>query len=111
MTDRSVTKQQRPLVDPMSFELAEHFLQDHPHCDDITWGLAAAIQTAVEDWFEYREMVTKSRSMFKDRLASLAVKADATDGMIMLWGQRNPRVCASNHPTGEHINYGGRRQL
>lgn len=109
MTD--LTTQKRPLVDPMSFELAEHFLQDHSHCDDHTWGLAAAIQTAVEEWFEYREMLKKSRLLFKDALAKLVVETDATDGMIMLWGQRNPRVCASNSPTGEHINYGGRRQL
>lgn len=44
-------------LDPKSYELAEHFLQDEPchddpklckaHCD----SLAKAIQRAVEDWF------------------------------------------------------------
>ena len=43
--------------------------------------------------------------------AEISRKGDSADFAIMRWGQRNPRVCASNAPTGEHINYGGRRQL
>ena len=43
----------KPLVDPKSFELAEHFL-DTPYCtptDQQKWQLAKAIQDAVESWF------------------------------------------------------------
>jgi hypothetical protein len=50
------------LVDPKSYELAEHFLQD----DDVrdltptqqkarTMSLAQAIQEAIEDWVEDEE--------------------------------------------------------
>lgn len=38
-------------------------------------------------------------------------EGDSADFAIMRFGQRNPRVCASNAPTGEPIHYGGRRQL
>ena len=46
------TKHQRPLVDPKSFDLAEHFLQDEQHTEDQKWDLADVIQQAVEGWFQ-----------------------------------------------------------
>lgn len=50
------------------------------------------------------------RELFVAARQELSLEADRTDHMIMLWAQRNPRVCASNAPTGEHITYGGRVQ-
>lgn len=39
-------------VDPKSFKLARHFLQDHePVATEVAVDLANAIQPAVEDWF------------------------------------------------------------
>ena len=41
----------RPLVDPMCFDLAQHFLPDaEGYSDDQRWDLAKTIQEAVEDW-------------------------------------------------------------
>lgn len=48
------------------------------------------------------------REEFRIALDRLTAEADGVDAMIMLWAQRNPRVCASNHPTGEHMHFGGR---
>lgn len=48
----------KPLVDPKSFELAGHFLQEGfgaPGIDDKEaqqWELAKVIQDAVEGWFD-----------------------------------------------------------
>ena len=56
------------------------------------------------------QMVVVKRESFVTAREELSLTADRTDHMIMLWAQRNPRVCASNAPTGEHINYGGRRE-
>lgn len=97
-------------MDERSFALAEHFLQDHPHTEDQKWDLADQIQQCVEGWFEWQEHLAQARKKFKARLSEMVVECDATDGMIMLWGQRHPNVCASNAPTGECIEYGGRRQ-
>ena len=51
-----VDGERRPLVDPKSFELAEHFLSglegDEP-TEDQKWELADVIQQAVEGWFEH----------------------------------------------------------
>lgn len=59
-----------------------------------------------------REIATaaEDRKRFIARRSALALDADRTDHMIMLWARRHPRVAASNAPTGEHINYGGRAQ-
>lgn len=46
----------RPLVDPKSFELAEHFLSNlegDEADEDMKWRLAKVIQDAVEGWFEH----------------------------------------------------------
>lgn len=45
------------------------------------------------------------------RHAEISREGDSTDFSIMRYAQRNPRGCCSNHPTGEPILYGGRRQL
>ena len=49
----------RPLVDPKSFDLAEHFLQDVHHTEDDKWELAADIQRAVEGWFDLNQREEK----------------------------------------------------
>lgn len=48
------------------------------------------------------------REAFRRALAIVAETSDETDHMIMTWAQRHPRVCASNHPTGEPLLFGGR---
>lgn len=42
-------------VDQKSYDLAEHFLQDHPEWKGEEMKLAQAIQQAVEDWFFDKE--------------------------------------------------------
>lgn len=107
-----ISKHKRtPLVDERSFELAAHFLQDESHTEEDKWSLADDIQKAVESWFEERERLAEARKCFDEALARHSIDSDVWDYMIMRWGQQHPRVCASNHPTGESINYGGRRQL
>lgn len=99
-----------PLVDTKSWDLAEHFLPaDAPERDK--WALADVIQRAVEDWFEYREILAEKQKRFTEIRTKLAIEADGTDADIMVWAQRHPRVCGSNMPTGEFIQYGGRRQV
>ena len=56
------------------------------------------------------QLTVAKREFFVAARQELSLEADRTDHMIMLWAQRHPRVCASNAPTGEHINYGGRRE-
>lgn len=46
----------------------------------------------------------------RERRRKLCEEADATDFSIMRYAQQNPRVCCSNAPTGEVIQYGGRAQ-
>lgn len=105
----ALTKHQRPLVDEKSFELAEHFLGEDT--EDQKWELADVIQQAVEGWFQQREWLVEARKHFREARERLCTDADTWDFMIMRWGQQHPRICASNHPTGESINYGGRKQL
>lgn len=114
MSDSSSLDQyKRPaenLVDPKSWELAEHFLFGEPHQQGDTQSLAADIQQAVEDWFSHRESLEEAARRFQDCRALLCQAADETDFMIMRWAQRNPRVCCSNYATGEPISFGGRKQ-
>lgn len=42
-------------IDPKSYELARHFLQDAPELAHKAQELASEIQKAVEDWFEAQE--------------------------------------------------------
>lgn len=47
---------QKKLVDVKSYELAEHFLDEHrnnPRHKEMCKSLAADIQTAVEEWFDF----------------------------------------------------------
>lgn len=43
------------MVDPKSYELAEHFLQGDGYTAEETMKLAVAIQQAIEDWLESEE--------------------------------------------------------
>jgi hypothetical protein len=46
----------RMTVDPKSYELAQHFLQDETNVtEDEPWALASDIQTAVEDYINFRK--------------------------------------------------------
>lgn len=57
----------RPLVDEESLALARHFLRDDDLLtEDNVWNLAAAIQTAVEDWFESQEHAASVTAMGVD---------------------------------------------
>lgn len=102
--------EKRPLVDERSFALAEHFLPMDAS-DRDKWSLADTIQKAVEGWFDYQAMVGEAQTRFAEILKELSVSADDVDFDIMRYGQKYRRVCSSNHPTGECIDYGGRRQL
>lgn len=109
MNEDALPADKHPLVDERSFALAEHFLPVDAS-DRDKWSLADTIQKAVEDWFDYQAMVGEAFTHFAEIRKKLCAMADETDAAIMLWGQRHPRVSASNAPTGECINYGGRRQ-
>lgn len=53
------------LVDPKSWELADHFLE--PAASDADrQALAAAIQQAVEDWFEQRDRAETGLARIRD---------------------------------------------
>lgn len=48
--------ERRKTVDPKSYELALHFLQDETNVtEDEPWALASDIQTAVEDYINFRK--------------------------------------------------------
>lgn len=100
----------RTSFDQKSLDLAEYFLSNEQATDADKRALAGEIQQAVEDWFAYRETLAEATEKFHERLHIVCGDADTTDFMIMRWGQRNPRVSGSNAPTGENIQYGGRRQ-
>jgi hypothetical protein len=53
MGNETRTSEPHPLVDPESWNLAEHFLPKGTQ--DQKWSLADAIQRAVEDWFDVPE--------------------------------------------------------
>lgn len=96
--------------DSKSLDLAEHFLQDERRKPGDAHSLAIDIQQAVEDWFLHREILAERAERLAERRSVISGEADTADFMIMRWAQRNPRVCCSNHPTGESILFGGRRQ-
>lgn len=50
-----MTLRKRKLVDTKCLDLAEHFLKDEPTLNTTArcYDLAAYVQQAVEDWFEY----------------------------------------------------------
>lgn len=57
---RQTSKQvKRPSVDPKSYELAQHFLDDCIHSEDDEWELAGEIQRVIEDWFSANVRVSK----------------------------------------------------
>lgn len=106
----NLPKHERYSVDQKSRDLAEYFLGDDRE-ERIYRELAQAIQDCVEDFCSTLENAERLAQEARVRLTELARESDETDAMIMLWAKRNPRVCASNSPTGEHINYGGRQKL
>lgn len=102
-------KLKRYRFDERSYGLAKYFLgDDRPEA--IYRDLAQQIQDCVEDFCSTLENAERLAQEARVRLTELARESDEKDAMIMLWAKRNPRVCASNAPTGEHINYGGRAQ-
>ena len=98
-----------PLVDPKSWDLAEHFLPANATESDKQ-SLAADIQTAVENWFEHQEWLAQRRKHFAEVREKLSSEADATDFKIMWYAQCHPGICGSNAATGEALMFGGRRQ-
>lgn len=111
MADSSQSrKTMRYSVDQRSRDLAEYFL-GHDREERVYQELAQAIQDCVEDFCADLERRAEAHKDFRARLTEVSTQADTTDGEIMLWARRHPRVCSSNAPTGEHIIYGGRRQL
>lgn len=109
VTRTAEKRAQRYSVDQKSRDLAEYFLgDDRP--EQTYRDLAQAIQDCVEDFCTMLENADIKAQEVRARLGEISCDADTVDFTVMLWGQRNPRICASNSPTGEHINYGGRRQ-
>lgn len=102
-------KLKRYSVDERSYDLAKYFLgDDRPEA--IYRDLSQQIQDCVEDFCTALESADLKAQEVRARLVELCADADTVDFMVMRYGQRNPRVSHSNHPTGEHIAYGGRRQ-
>lgn len=96
-------------VDQRSYDLARYFLgEDRPEA--IYRNLAQQIQDCVEDFCSALEGAERKAQEVRARLVEISCDADVVDFMVMRYGQRNPRVSHSNHPTGEPIAYGGRRQ-
>lgn len=73
--------------------------------------MEAELQQRLREVRREIETAVARHERFAEVRQELCFEADRTDHMIMLWAQRNPRVCASNAPTGECISYGGRRQI
>lgn len=69
--------------DEKSYDLAEHFLSDHPTLNtlDKIHHLALAIQAAVEDWIEYEEVLeiraqTQSSDLYSPTIKRVMKKFD-----------------------------------
>lgn len=72
----------------------------------------AHVRAAIEALVKAKaDIYARQASVLILKHAEISRECDSADFAIMRWGQRNPRVCASNAPTGEPIHYGGRRQL
>ena len=54
--------------------LAEHFLQDEPSLAYRKGELAAAIQRAVEDWFDDEQALARARAEARAALTKAGVK-------------------------------------